>query len=135
MFYSPLFWQGGLIDPGEERRAHMPARLQPARPAAAWFFYSESPVPRSPRSHTAHGTNPILCRLDLKPSLPPSLTQENPFIPTLRTKPPLLFRLDAYMELSAASPNRILSPEDIDDLCRDIQESTLHHPLIELRAR
>ncbi|GAX79192.1 hypothetical protein CEUSTIGMA_g6632.t1 [Chlamydomonas eustigma] len=44
-------------------------------------------------------------------------------------------RLDTYMERSQLSPDGALTSDDIDELCHDLQEPSLNHPLTELRKR
>lgn len=44
-------------------------------------------------------------------------------------------RLDKFVEVSKANPDGVLSNEDIEELCHCVQESSLIHPLMELRNR
>lgn len=46
-----------------------------------------------------------------------------------------MHRLDVYMEHARVSPDGTLSHEEIDDLCHELSVPTLHHPMVELRAR
>lgn len=44
-------------------------------------------------------------------------------------------RLDRYLECARHAPDGLLTQDDIDDLCHDLEQWSLGHPLSELRAR
>ena len=44
-------------------------------------------------------------------------------------------RLDKYVDRVDNSAEGVLTDEDIEELCHDVQESSLNHPLQELRNR
>lgn len=43
--------------------------------------------------------------------------------------------MDKYVERSKLSPDGLLTQDDVDDLCHELEEPALQHPLSELRAR
>ena len=47
----------------------------------------------------------------------------------------LLCRLDKYVERVRLSPDGLLTQDDVDDICHELGEPTLHHPMSELRTR
>ncbi len=44
-------------------------------------------------------------------------------------------RLDTYVERARLSPDGLLTQDDVDDLCHELEEPGLQHPLTELRNR
>ncbi len=43
--------------------------------------------------------------------------------------------MDSYIERCKMSPDGMLTNDDIEDLCHELGEDSLQHPLTELRAR
>ena len=44
-------------------------------------------------------------------------------------------RLDDYIDKALLSPDCVLTTEEIEDMCAELKEASLLHPLLELRAR